>query len=288
MVLNEECKDCLYNSQMKKVISSRHDADKLAQFKREVRSLCDNPPDNYCAPLLMRDIDSAHRRIFGCGIDYSSEKKLFNGMLLELEDELYSKVITSSDPLKTALKFAMASNYIDFARLADLDGGAVQKVISAAEKAEPDACALGALKERLSVAKTLCYLHDNCGEAVLDKILIRVILKFYNGIGVTSVVRGGAILNDTTVEDAYYIGLDRYARIVGNGTNVPGTPLSEISAEVKDILKNSDVIISKGLGNLETLYGRGLGEFSCFCCKCRHIAERFSVPLWSSVFIEGQ
>lgn len=82
MTLDEECKDCLYNSQMKKVEKGRPDGAKFAEFKKEVRALCDNPPETYCAPLLMRDIDGLHRKIFGSGIDYSAEKKMFNSAVL--------------------------------------------------------------------------------------------------------------------------------------------------------------------------------------------------------------
>lgn len=88
MTLDEECKDCLYNSQMKKVEKGRPDGAKFAEFKKEVRALCDNPPETYCAPLLMRDIDGLHRKIFGSGIDYSAEKKMFNSAVLNMEGEL--------------------------------------------------------------------------------------------------------------------------------------------------------------------------------------------------------
>ncbi len=284
MLLDEECKSCLYNSQMKKVEREKS-GEKLLSFKRGVKKLCENPPANYCAPLLMRDIDRLHKEIFGAGIDYSREKKLFNSILLSMEEELYSKVISSPDPLKEAMKLAMTSNYIDFARLSDLNESAVGTVISAADRAEPDGRALLSLKEKLGRAKTLCYLHDNCGEIVLDKILIRTVKRLYPKIAVTSVVRGAPIINDVTKEDAEEVGLYKFSTVLGNGSDVPGTYLKE-SPEIKSLFEKSDVIISKGLGNLETLYGEGYGIFYSFTCKCAHIAKRFSVPLWSAVLVE--
>ena len=71
------------------------------------------------------------------------------------------------------------------AKLFDVDGGV-----------------LSAFKDSLERAETLCFLHDNCGEIVLDKILIRVIKLLYPQISVTSVVRGAPVINDVTVEDA--------------------------------------------------------------------------------------
>ena len=285
MYLEAECKDCLYNSQLKKVLREQGGGEKTELFKNGVKELCANPPDYYCAPLLMRDIDRLHRKIFGNGIDYSKEKELFNLKLLEIEEELFSCVNASSDPLAEALKFSMAANYIDFARISDLDENAVDYVIKAARRAEPDICALEKFKNKLKSAKSLCFLHDNCGEIVLDKILIRTIIKLYPAIFVTSVVRGYAIINDVTRADAEQVGLGGYAEITDNGSDVPGTYLEEVSPQTKGLLASADVIVSKGLGNLETLYGAGYSVFYCFTCKCRHIAERFGVPMWSAAFV---
>ena len=286
MRLYEECKDCLFNSQMKKVEREQTDKEKIERFKAGVREVCNGAPEEYCAPLLMRDIDGVHKRIFGCGIDYSREKALFNGKLLEMEEELFAQIISASDPLEEALKFSMAANYIDFARLSDLDEGAVEYVISAARKAKPEKAALNSLKNKLKTAKTLCVLHDNCGEIVLDKILIRVIKRLYPQISVTSVVRGGEIINDVTRRDAEAVKLREYALVLDNGTAIPGTYLKEISAETRAALDKSNVIISKGLGNLETLFGGGYAAFYSFACKCEHIAKRFNSELWAVVFTE--
>lgn len=285
MELDIECKSCLYNSQMKKVEREQTDEGLVKAFKDGVKILCENPPKHYCAPLLMRDIDGIHRGIFGCGIDYSKEKSMFNKKLLSMEDELSARIFSSPDPIKEALKFAMASNYIDFARLCNLDEGSVGIVLAAAARADVDGHTLRLFKEKLAASDSLLYLHDNCGEIVLDKILIRVIKRLYPKISVTSVVRGEAVINDVTKYDAQEVGLDGYAEVIGNGTNVPGTYLKEVTPEVKRLLKDSGVIISKGLGNLETLYGEGYKIFYAFNCKCKHIAERFNLGLWSSAFV---
>lgn len=283
MKLDEECKGCLYRSQLKKVEREQGAGEKLEKFKAEVKKLCDNPPATYSAPLLMRDIDGLHRKIFAKGIDYSKEKTLFNNKLLALESELYAKIIACADPVAEAMKYAMAANYIDFAKLPDLNAGAVDIVLAAAQRANPDERALALLKDKLKRAKTLLYLHDNCGEIVLDKILIRVIKAIYPQINVTSVVRGGDIINDVTENDAREVGLYGVAKVINNGSNVAGTYLKEASGEVLNLLEKSDVIISKGLGNLETLYGEGYSVFYCFTCKCEHISKQFNASLMSAV-----
>lgn len=285
MKLDYECRGCLYNSQMKKVEKEQGDGEKLQAFRDGVKALCDNPPPHYCAPLLMRDINNLHRDIFGEGIDYSREKSQFNLKLLSMEDGLFSRVINSSDPIAEGLKFAMAANYIDFARMSDLGEESIDAVLAAAERASVDKIQLEKLKSALAYGKTLCYLHDNCGEVVLDKVLIRAIKKLYPQIEVTSVVRGYPVINDVTLADAEQVGLTRVCKVVGNGSDIPGTCLDEVSAEVKNLLSVNDVIISKGLGNLETLYGEGYKIFYAFNCKCGHISKQFNYPLWSAVLV---
>lgn len=286
MKFDDECRECLYNSQLSKVKKGKVDGEKFEIFRRGVKSLCDNPPETYCAPLLARDINLLHREIFGEIIDYSDEKSLFNLKLLALENELYSLIISAPDPLEEALKYAMAANYIDFARLSNLGGDSVDVVIGAARKSTVDGKVLSSFKQKLKNAKTLCVLHDNCGEIVLDKILIRVVLLLYPQIKVKSIVRGKPVINDVTEKDAKEVGLDKIAEVIPNGTDIPATYLKEISKEAYDAIYGSDVLLSKGLGNLETLYGEGTGAFYAFTCKCAHIAGQFDIPLWSSAFVE--
>ncbi|MCD8308465.1 MAG: ARMT1-like domain-containing protein [Clostridia bacterium] len=285
MTLDEECKGCLENSQMKKVVSVQTDSAKVEQFRREVRTLCNNAKKESCAPLLMKDIDNIHCSIFGGGIDYTEQKKMFNLAVLNKEDAIYKKIISSPDPIAEAVKYAASANYIDFAKLADLSESSLEYVDGCAARAAVNADVLAKFKERLSAAKTLLYIHDNCGEIVFDKIFIRIIKELYPAITVTSLVRGGDIINDVTRTDAAMVNLCDYAIIEDNGCAIPGTYLKEVNAKTLNLLSESDVIISKGLGNLETLYGEGYGIFYIFMCKCEHIAKRFGCGLWQTAFV---
>ena len=184
MKLDEECKSCLYNSQLKKVERSCTDGAKLEEFRARVRELCADPPADYCAPLLMRDIDAAHRAVFGSGIDYSAENRMFNSAVLAMEEELFSRICAAAHPLAEARKYPAAANYIDFAKLSDLNADSIAIVEEAAHKAVPDGATLALFKQRLGSAKKLLYVHDNCGEVVFDKILIRVIKRLYPAVNV--------------------------------------------------------------------------------------------------------
>jgi uncharacterized protein with ATP-grasp and redox domains len=69
------------------------------------------------------------------------------------------------------------------------------------------------------------------------------------------VVRSVPTLNDATLVEAKSIGMDKIVKVIENGIDgpLPGTVLSRCSHEVNDFLSRSDLIISKGGGNFDTL-----------------------------------
>jgi uncharacterized protein with ATP-grasp and redox domains len=137
----------------------------------------------------------------------------------------------------------------------------------------------------LGRAKRLVYLTDNCGEIVIDKLMIEQICKINPELHVTVIVRGKEILNDATMEDAIQVGLDQITTVTGNGSNIAGTCLDEISEEAKNLIEQADFIISKGQGNFETLQECGLNIYYLFLCKCMMFANRFQVPRFTGMLL---
>ena len=60
--------------------------------------------------------------------------------------------------------------------------------------------------------------------------------------------------------------------------------LHHISGEAKALMDAADIIISKGMGNYETMEGCGLNVYYLLLCKCERFARRFGQELLSSVF----
>jgi len=120
----------------------------------------------------------------------------------------------------------------------------------------------------LAKGQTLLYLGDNAGEIVLDRFLIREIKRRYPQLKIYFATRGKPVINDVTVRDAKNIGLDKYAVIINNGTDFPGTILSECSEDFIKVFSTADVIISKGQGNFESLADNPRKIYFIFLCKC--------------------
>jgi uncharacterized protein with ATP-grasp and redox domains len=115
-------------------------------------------------------------------------------------------------------------------------------------------------------------LGDNAGEIVWDKILIEELIEAFD-LDITYAVRGFPILNDVTVEDAHFVGMDKVVKVISNGFDAPGTLLDRCSEEFLKNYKTSDLILSKGQGNYESLSEQHRSIFFLLNVKCPVIAE---------------
>ena len=103
------------------------------------------------------------------------------------------------------------------------------------------------------------------------------------------VVRSVPTLNDATLAEARSIGIDKIARVIENGVDgpLPGTLLSRCSNEVRDVVNRSDLIISKGGGNFDTLdeERNHLNKNIAFLLlsKCEPYYKHFGVKLYDPI-----
>jgi len=217
---------------------------------------------------------------------YRREKVEFNARLLELLPAIRREVQNSNDPLRTAIRYAIAGNVIDFAttRNGQID---LQKELDGAASNPFHLDHFTEFKQSLRQASSIVYLADNAGEIVMDRLLIEVIKEKY-GKDIIVVVRGAPVLNDATLSDAHQIRLDDIATVLSNGNDAPGTLYEELTPEVKALLDNADMIIAKGQGNYESLSGYPLPIYFLFKVKCQVVAEKLTAPENSYILANSQ
>ncbi len=186
-------------------------------------------------------------------------------------------------PLHAAVRLAICGNIIDYTPNHGMDMDAVVKNAINSELAIDHVDEmLRALKE----AKHVLYLTDNAGEIVTDKLLIALFIE--EGIlkpeQITVAVRKGPTLNDATMEDAVEVGLTDLVKVIDNGDVVPGTELDHCSPAFREHYENADIIISKGMGNFESLHSaKGKAIFFLLVNKCSNVARVLNLPLQSFV-----
>jgi uncharacterized protein with ATP-grasp and redox domains len=122
-------------------------------------------------------------------------------------------------------------------------------------------------------------LADNAGEIVFDRLLVDALPAGR----VTVALRGLPVLNDATLDDACVASLDQVATVIENGSDAPGTVLSETSPAFQRIFQEADLILSKGQGNFETLSDTSANVYFLLTVKCSAIGEEIGAPVGTLV-----
>jgi uncharacterized protein with ATP-grasp and redox domains len=219
-------------------------AEVLKGVMDEIKATDMSQPPAYSTTFLHRKI----RQLLGKD-PFKEIKSEYNQIALGLYPELKKKVESSRDPLWTASRLAIAGNVIDFGIFTSVD------IIGTIEKALHSPITVDeykSFKDAVEKNSEILYLLDNAGEILFDRILIEVLTGM--GKKVRAVVKGEAVLNDSTMEDAEEVGLTDVCEIIDNGSDCIGTILEFSSPEFNKDFKSASLIISKGQGNFETVY----------------------------------
>lgn len=208
---------------------------------------------------------------------YREIKERCTQKLLALYSQLQDKIISSTDPLYTALTLAALANAIDLGADHKFD---FHKTINALFHQEFDISKYSEFKETLKKTKRILYIADNAGETVLDKLLIEQLNK-----PVIYAVRSKPIINDATIDDARHAGIDSIAEIISSGCDAPGTIIKLCTTEFKNIFWSADMVISKGQGNYETLSDLNRPIFFLLQLKCSVVARNLGLKRGSTILI---
>lgn len=284
MEASAECIYCIVNKADKLFCEFIDDEKGRIEFAKEILKEVSSY-DNATAPFLNARVMQILKKWTNIEDLYLEEKQLYNKRMILLQQDIMDNINNSDDKLLSALRYAIAGNFIDFGAMDEVDDDLLDEIIEAASTQEIDTNLYAKFKEEILNAKQLCYLVDNAGEIVFDKLFVKSIKEMNKNIEINIVVRGKPVLNDVTKKDAQEVGIDIYGAIVENGTDIPGTDLSKINDKTKDIMDSSDLIIAKGQGNFETLWGCGKNVYYLFLCKCGTFTKKFSIPKYKGVFV---
>ena len=278
MKFNDSCAKCMYGRQTKKTDNK--------EYLAEIRNILEKRPSDITSSQLVVKINKVHEKYFGPLPSFKAIKKEYNDFVLAMENDLNNKIQSSKDPLATSIIMARIGNYIDFAALSDVNTETFLGLFNNAEMREEEKETYTSFCDQCAKASTLLLLTDNCGEIVLDKLMIEQIKKKFPHLSVTVMVRGGEVSNDATIEDALYIGMDSVATVITNGRKIAGTVYSMLSNEAREAIDNADVILSKGQANYESFAGEGRLALYLLLFKCELFMNRFQVPQLTGIFVE--
>ncbi len=128
------------------------------------------------------------------------------------------------------------------------------------------------------------YLADNAGEIVFDTILVEQLKNM--GVHVTYVVKSAPVINDATMEDVEFSGMDKIAdQVLTTGADAVGLQLKFASPEFLKVYDQAKLVFAKGMGYAETLteYELKKPHFLMFRTKCQPVANYFAVSRHKNV-----
>ncbi len=237
---------------------------------------------SWSPPAFAQQIHRRLRAITASDDPHRAAKERQNRMVLRLLPRLRQQLEMAPDPLDMAVRLALAGNAIDMGVTTRLDETDLKLAITQALN-EPLHGDVDDFYNALDTATDILYLADNAGEIALDRLFIEQLAERMAPGAVTVAVRGAPVLNDATRADAQAVGLDTIVEVIDNGSDAPGTILSDCSEDFQVRFAKAHLVLAKGQGNFESLSAEEGNIFFLFKVKCKVIADQVGAPVGSHV-----
>ena len=201
------------------------------------------------------------------------------GMDMVIKVDKEAEIMKESERFLFLVNWVIAANHLDFRTVGTGYGFQMAEIIKKLRACVSEGLRIDQRMEIYQLAKKaseILYIHDNVGEIVFDKLLIKEFRKY--GANVTSALREGPITSDATIEDGNTVGLDEAAsKIILAGPDTLGISLHEMSSELTKAFQVADLIIAKGQANYYALTEyktRVPGRIAClFRTKCEIVSS---------------
>ena len=254
-------------------------------FARDLMRMYLEAPADVSSPWFNPQVAELLHRHYGLPLDrFRQEKAESNRFVLERMEDIRSRIARAEDPVLAGLQFAILGNYLDFSALrGQVSFDKLSDMLDQALNMELDQEVYRTFRRQLEEGKKLLYLTDNAGEIGFDRLFAEEIAKAHPQLEITFCVRGDIAINDATRLDAEAVGIP--FRVIDNGNNIPGTQLDRLGEEARQALAESDVILAKGMANVETMAGCGYNVYYAFLVKCQRFVSRYHKSLLTPMLV---
>ena len=259
--------------------------EKATEFLRRWMALALALPVTAPSPCVGPATNELLHEMYGLDLDrYRAEKEASNAFALANMDYVRRETEQAPDSVYAGLQFAILGNYLDFSALGDkVSFDTLSGMLEKARDIRVDQSTYEKLCADLEKGRKLLYLTDNAGETGFDRIFAEQLKRQFSHLEITFCVRGGNAANDATRADAAAVGLP--FPVIDNGNLVAGTVLEQLSDEARQAMEQADVILSKGMGNVETLLGCGKNIYYAFLVKCQRFVNLMERPLMTPLLL---
>ena len=278
-----ECIPCFFQQALRAAELAGATSSQKREIINQIAKIIPTFSLNSSPPQMGKIIYSIVRSVTKKHDPYKKIKERSNQTVEKIYPLLKKKILSARDHLLMAVKLAVAGNIIDYGACTFYDIKREIKDILRMEehtirKRKGARFDYKMFRRCVSEARNILYLADNSGETFFDALLIEEIKRNNPFCSITYAVKSCPIINDALPEDAYRAGIDKWARVIPNGSDAPGTVLSLCSPSFREIFRKAKVIISKGQGNFESLSAERRAIFFLFMVKCSVVSADIGLP----------
>jgi len=283
MKIQTECVPCLLKRIIFEAEQSTKDPDiRTKVIKNACKVLSKFYDPNECSATIATKVHKIAYEILGDDDPYKDLKNLSNKVAQSLVPRVEEMLKESDDPLKTSIICSIVGNTMDFG----IEGGSSHPEALKDIFEETVAEGLGyddtsKIEDLLKKSKHVMLFADNCGEIVFDKILCRELKKFNPNISITLVVRGEPIISDATMKDAEELKFKEVVdEILTTECFAIGVDFKKLPSPLKKALKQTDLIICKGMANFEAFSETDYRPIAYLLrTKCTAISNSMNLPI---------
>ncbi|MHA1557977.1 MAG: damage-control phosphatase ARMT1 family protein [Candidatus Heimdallarchaeota archaeon] len=290
---NQKCLACLNEITERAIDLSTENKELREKLLNKIMEKTEKEFDQIKLPDYSTEIFSIIAQETGTSDPFLEIKKESNKYF----QDLVSKIVNSFEGkhmkniIRELFLFTIAANMVDFStggHTVDLD-----EIARTIIQFPDEGLAINdfqKLYDYITDAKKIVYLSDNCGEVVVDNLMVDLLvntLKKETYLG----LKGGPVANDCSLEDFERDKLPFNATETFIVSNSFGYNLHQVTDKFKDLIKDADLLIVKGQSNYETTLNNlvrypDLNFPPTFCIlrtKCKVITKSLGVPLGSNV-----
>lgn len=290
---NQKCLACLNEITERAIDLSTDNTEQKEKLLKKIIEKTEKEFDQIKLPDYSTEIFSIIAQETGTSDPFLEIKKesnkYFQDLVPKIIDSFEGKVVR--DVVYELFLYTIAANMVDFStggHTVDLDE--IAKTIIQFPNEGLAVNDFGKLYDYITNAKKIVYLSDNCGEVVIDNLMVELLVKTlkketYLGL------KGGPVANDCSLEDFERDKLPLNATETFIVSNSFGYNLHQVTEKFKDLMKDANLLIVKGQSNYETTLNNlvrypDLNFPPTFCIlrtKCLVITGNLGVPLGSNV-----
>ena len=274
-----DCGPCILKWIYERLEAPLSEKERFTVLKRVMSKLSkDLEPSVNLGALCNRCLETVEEFFPATGAGYQAFKAKCNQAALELLDqarEFIAKGETPRERFERACGIASVGNVAPIgAPSAPFEFSHVEEII---QGKAPLPAPVGDVYQAALKAHHVFYVADNAGEIGFDSLLISLLKEL--GLRVTLIVKEEPFFDDASLKDASFFGLDRLADAVLS-VKVIFVP-EDAPPEVADAFAKSDLVISKGTGNCEALWGLPTNQKKIFMLKvkCSPMTKEMNAPI---------